>query len=226
MAGARWHLLFSMPRLSARQHNGGNNSQGTYCRGGSGLRGGSGWRDGGDEGGLGDAGGRDGSGSRAGMKLPPKRKAMPSNDHSFPFALRTFSRVVMATTVRFSFRAIEGLSIFEFSRAKSCASSAGVHGRPLGCGPSFISLSDCARPAGGWFRPFFCNGAAAVHKLLGGSAEARGLFRRRSCRPRASRPAFFARRRSTAAAVVLKRPFAFTSAPVRPYQRSVRPTSR
>jgi hypothetical protein len=33
--------------------------------------------------GLGDAGCRDGSGSRAGMKLPPKRKATPSNDCSF-----------------------------------------------------------------------------------------------------------------------------------------------
>jgi hypothetical protein len=107
-----------------------------YCRGGSGLRGGSGWRDGGDEGGLGDAGCRDGSGSRAGMKLPPKKKGTPSSDHSFPFALRTFSRVVMAIMVRFSFRAIEGLSIFEFSSAKSCASSAGVHGRPLGAGPA------------------------------------------------------------------------------------------
>ena len=39
--------------------------------------------EGGDEGGLGDAGCRDGSGSRAGMKLPPKRKATPSKDHSF-----------------------------------------------------------------------------------------------------------------------------------------------
>jgi hypothetical protein len=44
--------------------------------------------------------------------LPPERKATPSNVHSFPFALRTFSRVVMAITVRFSLRAIEGLSIF------------------------------------------------------------------------------------------------------------------
>jgi hypothetical protein len=35
-----------------------------------------------------------------------------------PAALRTFSGVVIATTVRFSFRAIEGLSIFELSSAK------------------------------------------------------------------------------------------------------------
>jgi hypothetical protein len=47
----------------------------------------------------------------------------------FVLPLRTFSRVVMAMMVRFSFRAIEAVSIFEFSSAKSCASSAGVHGR-------------------------------------------------------------------------------------------------
>jgi hypothetical protein len=45
----------------------------------------------------------------------------------FVLPLRTFSRVVMAMMVRFSFRAIEGVSIFEFSSAKSCASSAGKH---------------------------------------------------------------------------------------------------
>jgi hypothetical protein len=59
----------------------------------------------------------------------------------FVLPLRTFSRVVMAMMVRFSFRAIEAVSIFEFSSAKSCASSAGVHGRPLGLGPSFIFIS-------------------------------------------------------------------------------------
>jgi hypothetical protein len=36
--------------------------------------------------------------------------------------------MVIAATVRFSFRAIKGLSIFDSSNAKSCASSAGVHG--------------------------------------------------------------------------------------------------
>ena len=54
----------------------------------------------------------------------------------FAFALRTTRRVVMAPTVRFSFRAIKALSIFDSSNAKSCPSSSGVHGRPLGRGPS------------------------------------------------------------------------------------------
>jgi hypothetical protein len=58
-----------------------------------------------------------------------------------PVALRTDSRLLMAVTVRFSFRAIKSLSIFDSSNAKSCASSWGVHGRPLGRGPSFISVS-------------------------------------------------------------------------------------
>jgi hypothetical protein len=62
----------------------------------------------------------------------------------FILPLRTIRRMVVALTVRFSFRAIEGLSIFDSSSAKSCASSAGVHGRPLGRGPSFISLSPSA----------------------------------------------------------------------------------
>jgi hypothetical protein len=44
----------------------------------------------------------------------------------------------MAPTVRFSFRAIKGLSIFDSSNAKSCASSSGVHGRLMGRGPSLI----------------------------------------------------------------------------------------
>jgi hypothetical protein len=47
----------------------------------------------------------------------------------FVLSLRTTRRVVMAPTVRFSFRAIKALSIFDSSNAKSCASSAGVHGR-------------------------------------------------------------------------------------------------
>ena len=50
----------------------------------------------------------------------------------FVLPLRTFSRVRMAPSVRFSFRAIEGLSIFEFISAKSCSSSAGNQGLPLG----------------------------------------------------------------------------------------------
>ena len=54
-------------------------------------------------------------------------------------------RLRMAGTVRFNFRAIKTLSIFESNSAKSCASSAGVHGRPLGRGPSFILLSPSAR---------------------------------------------------------------------------------
>jgi hypothetical protein len=58
-----------------------------------------------------------------------------------PVALRTDSRLLMAVTVRFSFRAIKSLSIFDSGNAKSCASSWGVHGRPLGRGPSFISVS-------------------------------------------------------------------------------------
>jgi hypothetical protein len=65
----------------------------------------------------------------------------------FVLSLRTFSRVVIATTVRFSFRAIKGLSIFDSSNAKSRASSSGVHGRPLGRGPSFILFSLSASSA-------------------------------------------------------------------------------
>jgi|BarGraIncu00222A_1022003.scaffolds.fasta_scaffold30852_3 hypothetical protein len=77
----------------------------------------------------------------------------------FVLPLRTFSRVFMATTVLFSLRAIEDLSIFDSSNAKSCASSGGVHGRPLGRGPSFISLSLSARccaksSCDGKFHPF------------------------------------------------------------------------
>src|SRR6476646_3506355 len=47
----------------------------------------------------------------------------------------------MACTDRFSFRAIDGLSRPDASNVKSCASSAGVQGRPVGRGPSFILLS-------------------------------------------------------------------------------------
>src|SRR5213078_1440865 len=53
----------------------------------------------------------------------------------------------MACTDRFSFRAIDGLSRPDASNAKSCASSAGVHGRPVGRGPSFIWLSHLQPPA-------------------------------------------------------------------------------
>jgi hypothetical protein len=59
----------------------------------------------------------------------------------FVLAVRVFTRVCMAETVRFNFLAIEGLSILESSNAKSCASSSGVHSRPLGRGPVFILLS-------------------------------------------------------------------------------------
>src|SRR5258705_13317588 len=72
----------------------------------------------------------------------------------FPFAFspsstsrplfRWLFRLVMACTDRFSFRAIDGLSRPDASNVKSCASSAGVHGRPVGRGPSFIWLSPSA----------------------------------------------------------------------------------
>src|SRR5258708_38825706 len=82
----------------------------------------------------------------------------------FPFAFspsstsrplfRWLFRLVMACTDRFSFRAIDGLSRPDASNAKSCASSAGVHGRPVGRGPSFIWLSPSAPAlqAGVWLR--------------------------------------------------------------------------
>jgi hypothetical protein len=65
----------------------------------------------------GDAGGRGGSGSRADMKLPPKRKGTPSNDHSFPVAFsptRTrfidmssvLARALTAATDLFNFAAM------------------------------------------------------------------------------------------------------------------------
>jgi hypothetical protein len=82
-----------------------------------------------------------------------KGKATPSNDHSFPFALRL-------------------------------------------------------RSASGWMAyVVFCSGAVVAHKLLGGFAEARELSRRRSCRPRASRPVSFSRRRCMAAVLALKDSF-------------------
>jgi hypothetical protein len=69
----------------------------------------------------------------------------------FPFAFSPLStsprlfkmdrRLAIADTVRFNFRAIEGLSIFESSSARSCESSAGVHGWLAGRGPRFILLS-------------------------------------------------------------------------------------
>jgi hypothetical protein len=67
----------------------------------------------------------------------------------FVLALRILNRVLTAITVRFSFSAIEGLSIFVSSNARSCASSSGVHGRPLGRGPVFICPSPSARSDGG-----------------------------------------------------------------------------
>jgi hypothetical protein len=41
-----------------------------------------------------------------------------------PVALTTLNRALMAKMVRFSFRAIKSLSIFDSSNVKSCASSA------------------------------------------------------------------------------------------------------
>jgi hypothetical protein len=122
----------------------------------------------------------------------------------FVLSLRTFSRVVMAMTVRFSFRAIKGLSIFDSSNAKSCASSWGVHGRPMGRGPSLIS-SPSARSCSGW--PSLSQGAVTAHRWRWVFAEARELSRQRSCRPRASRPVSFSRRRSIAAVLTLKGSF-------------------
>jgi hypothetical protein len=87
------------------------------------------------------------------MKCLLKGKATPSNDHSFPFALRL-------------------------------------------------------RSASGWMAyVVFCSGAVVAHKLLGGFAEARGLSRRRSCRPGASRPVSFSRRRSMASVSASKDSF-------------------
>src|SRR5258705_11670705 len=76
----------------------------------------------------------------------------------FPFAFspsstrrrlfKTYLRVRTACTVRFSLRAIRSWSILESSNAKSCSSSAGVQGRPVGRGPSFIWLSPSVHPLG------------------------------------------------------------------------------
>jgi hypothetical protein len=61
-----------------------------------------------------------------------------------PRLFKMSRRLAIADTVRFNFRAIEGLSIFESISARSCASSAGIHGRPAGRGPCFILTSRCA----------------------------------------------------------------------------------
>jgi hypothetical protein len=61
---------------------------------------------------------------------------------------RWLFRLVMACTLRCSFRAIKVMSIFDSSNAKSCASSAGVQGRPVGRGSSFIWLSPSVHPLG------------------------------------------------------------------------------
>jgi hypothetical protein len=81
-------------------------------------------------------------------------------------------RLRMAGTVRFNFRAIKAVSIFESSSANSCASAAGVHGWPLGRGPSFIWLSPSAPvlQAGGSNQPWrrlaiFLNGSLSVFAL-------------------------------------------------------------
>src|SRR6266404_4794016 len=100
----------------------------------------------------------------------------------FPFAFspsstsrplfRWLFRLVMACTDRFSFRAIDGLSRPDASNVKSCASSAGVHGRPVGRGPSFIWLSPQpqALQAVGSNQPWrrlaiFLNGSLSVFAL-------------------------------------------------------------
>jgi hypothetical protein len=61
---------------------------------------------------------------------------------TFPLnlAFRVLFRVHMADKVRFNLRAIKTFSIFEASSPKSSASSAGVHARPLGRGPSSFPL--------------------------------------------------------------------------------------
>jgi len=46
-----------------------------------------------------------------------------------------FFRELIALTVRFNFRATKIRSIFDSNNARSCASSTGVHGRPVGRGP-------------------------------------------------------------------------------------------
>src|SRR4029453_269748 len=78
----------------------------------------------------------------------------------------------MACTDRFSFRAIDSLSRPDASNAKSCASSAGVHGRPVGRGPSFIGfrLQPQPRPAGGWPR------GGTNRALFASTAEPFALF--------------------------------------------------
>jgi len=85
----------------------------------------------------------------------PTRLGFSRRPRHFPFAFspsstrRRFFKMdrclAIADTVRFNFRAIDGLSIFESSSARSCASSAGVHRRPVGRGPIIISPSPSAR---------------------------------------------------------------------------------
>src|SRR5258706_12783881 len=72
---------------------------------------------------------------------------------------KTYLRVRTACTVRFSLRAIRSFSILESGNAKSCSSSAGVQGRPVGRGPSFISPSPSAPPSNSC--PFRCRGRRA-----------------------------------------------------------------
>ena len=57
---------------------------------------------------------------------------------TIPRLFKMSRRLAIADTVRFNFRAIEGLSIFDSSSARSCASSAGIHGWLAGRGPRFI----------------------------------------------------------------------------------------
>src|SRR5258705_11867716 len=95
----------------------------------------------------------------------------------------------MACTDRFSFRAIEGLCRPDASKVKSCASSAGVHGRPVGRGPSFILLSPSAptRLAGGWprggtNRALFASAAESFALFAGYDGKAAELGNRQSRR--------------------------------------------
>src|SRR5438445_13258018 len=60
----------------------------------------------------------------------------------FPFAFSPSS--TSRPLFRWLFRLVDGLSRPDASNAKSCASSAGDHGRPVGRGPSFIWLSPSA----------------------------------------------------------------------------------
>jgi hypothetical protein len=61
-------------------------------------------------------------------------------DH-FDLTVSAVFRELIALIVRFNFRAINIRSTFDSSNAISCASSSGVHGRPVGRGPNLISPS-------------------------------------------------------------------------------------